>query len=71
MSAAANPVRPALGIVALPPREPDAVERSPEHIRRAREVFGSVARLVGHGGNMPSARPAVAPNNIILFGGSQ
>lgn len=71
MSALANPVRPVPGIVALPAREPDAVDRAPEHIRRAREVVGSVARLVVHGGNMPSARSAVAPNKIILFGGSQ
>lgn len=69
----ANPVRPISGLfrgagrVVLPSREPDAVERLPEHHRRAREVIGRGAGG-GHGDNVSRSDLAVAPNNQTQFG---
>lgn len=71
----ANPIRPVLGLtgavrVVLPTREPDAVERLPEHHRRAKEVCGHGVAS-GHGGNLPRPSVAVAPNKQAKFGGSE
>lgn len=59
----ANSVRPA---VALPPGEPDAVARTPEHHRRAWAVIEG-----GRGFHAALVRPApssVAPNKNTHFG---
>ena len=49
--------------VALPPREPDAVTRQPEHIRRASIFqFSSVGGRAGHAGTLPQPLSSVAPN---------
>lgn len=68
----ANRIRPASGIgrqfVALPSRQPDAVAREPEHLRRAREVIGMVDGEA-HGRVLPRARIVVVPNKQTHFGG--
>jgi hypothetical protein len=53
--------------VAIPPRDPDAVEREPEHHRRAREFVGCRAAQ-GHGDVLPRQVADVAPNNKAQFG---
>lgn len=63
----ANPVR--LAEVVLPPREPDAVPRQPEHIRRAAEVLAHGAGAgAGHDLTMATRADAVTPNVTMVLG---
>lgn len=73
MTALANPVRPDPGsmrpgrCVVPARREPDAVERLPEHHRRAKEVLGTGVRG-GHGDTVSHPACPVAPNKPTHFG---